>query len=68
MAQTFRLVLSLTVNEDQADALARAGYGSEAQNPAWYAGYAEGAGEFLMPGVTVAAAQVVPADESAPVA
>lgn len=59
---TFRLVLTVSVNDDQAAALARAGYGEEAQNPAWYAGYAEGAGEYLMPGVTVTKAEVAPTE------
>lgn len=59
---TFRLMLAVSVNENQAEQLRQAGYGEEAQNPAWYAGYAEGAGEFLMPGVTVVAAKVVTDD------
>lgn len=65
---TFRLVLTLSVNENQAEQLRQAGYGEEAQNPAWYAGYAEGAGEFLLPGVTVAAAQVASDDDTADLA
>lgn len=44
----FRLLLTLTVNDDQG------------QQPAdWYQGYAEGCSEYLMPGVTVTSAEVV---------
>jgi len=55
----FRLLLTLTVNEDQANQLQQAGFGQGEQPADWYQGYAEGCGEYLMPGVTVESAEIV---------
>lgn len=60
----FSLLLTLAVNDDQAAALSRAGYGNDPQQPHWYAGYAEGSEDHLMPGVTVTHAEVVSEDHA----
>lgn len=62
MAETFRMTLTVTVHDEAAEEIRQRGYGGLPDSevtPQWFADYATGAADALIPGVTVDSAEVV---------